>query len=252
MKKTLLLFLLTFIPFVGIYAQPRTLRVVYEEELKYAKTYLQSTDAVLRNTHIALVDKKNENKDLFVLTFRDGLYSYKLFQTTPATIEVGNSSSTMATEDAPTYINFNTGERYSVQSIFSKNFTIKDTLTEDFDWTLSDDEKVIAGKLCKKATMKDDAGEVSTAWYCPEIPSPVGPNGYYGLLGLIMQLDVPGEALYTVQSVEYTDDAVDMGMDKSATVVSRAEFKRIREKKVHELGGSIEGGVMKTEITTQQ
>ncbi len=250
--KRILLLILACVSYCAVYAQPRTLRVVYEEELKYAKAYLQSTDAVLRNTHIALVDKKNENKDLFVLTFRDGLYSYKLFQTTPATIEVGNSSSTMATEDAPTYINFNTGERYSVQSIFSKNFTIKDTLTEDFDWTLSDDEKVIAGKLCKKATMKDDAGEVTTAWYCPEIPSPVGPDGYYGLLGLIMQLDVPGEALYTVQSVEYTDDAVDMGMDKAATVVSRAEFKRIREKKVLELGGSIEGGVMKTEITTQQ
>ena len=250
--KRILLLILACVSYCAVYAQPRTLRVVYEEELKYAKAYLQSTDAVLRNTHIALVDKKNENKDLFVLTFRDGLYRYKLFQTTPATIAVGNSSSTMATEDAPTYINFNTGERYSIRSIFLKNFAVKDTLTEDFDWTLSDDEKVIAGKLCKKATMKDDAGEVTTAWYCPEIPSPVGPDGYYGLLGLIMQLDVPGEALYTVQSVEYTDDAVDMGMDKAATVVSRAEFKRIREKKVHELGGSIEGGVMKTEITTQQ
>ena len=249
--KRILLLILACVSYCAVYAQPRTLRVVYEEELKYAKAYLQSTDAVLRNTHIALVDKKNENKDLFVLTFRDGLYSYKLFQTTPATIEVGNSSSTMATEDAPTYINFNTGERYSVQSIFSKNFTIKDTLTEDFDWTLSDDEKVIAGKLCKKATMKDDAGEVTTAWYCPEIPSPVGSDGYYGLLGLIMQLDVPSEAIYTVQSVEYTDEAVDMGIDSEA-VVSRAEFKRIQEKKTQELGGSIENGIIKTEITTQQ
>lgn len=251
MKETVLLFLLTFIPFVGIYAQPRTLRVVYEEELKYAKPYLQSTDAVLRNTHIALVDKKNENKDLLVLTFRDGLYSYKLFQTTPATVAIGNSSSTMATEDAPTYINFNTGERYSIRSIFLKNFAVKDTLTEDFDWALSDDEKVIAGKLCKKATMRDDAGEVTTAWYCPEIPSSVDPDGYYGLLGLIMQLDVPSEAIYTVQSVEYTDEAVDMGIDSEA-VVSRAEFKRIQEKKTQELGGSIENGIIKTEITTQQ
>ena len=229
--KRLLLLILACVSYCAIYAQPRTLRVVYEEELKYAKPYLQSTDAVLRNTHIALVDKKNENKDLFVLTFRDGLYSYKLFQTTPATIAVGNSSSTMATEDAPTYINFNTGERYSIRSIFLKNFAVKDTLTEDFDWTLvSDEEKVIAGKLCKKATMRDGAGEVTTAWYCPEIPSPVGPDGYYGLLGLIMQLDVPGEALYTVQSVEYTDETVDMSIDSEA-VVSRAEFKRIQEKK---------------------
>ncbi len=157
----------------------------------------------------------------------------------------------MATEDAPTYINFNTGERYSIRSIFLKNFAVKDTLTENFDWTLSDDEKVIAGKLCKKATMRDDAGEVTTAWYCPEIPSPVGPDGYYGLLGLIMQLDVPSEAIYTVQSVEYTDEAVDMGIDSEA-VVSRAEFKRIQEKKTQELGGSIENGIIKTEITTQQ
>ena len=54
-----------------------------------------------------------------------------------------------------------------------------------------------------------------------------------------------------MQSVEYTDEAVDMGIDSEA-VVSRAEFKRIQEKKTQELGGSIENGIIKTEITTQQ
>ena len=60
--KRILLLILACVSYCAVYAQPRTLRVVYEEELKYAKAYLQSTDAVLRNTHIALVDKKNENK----------------------------------------------------------------------------------------------------------------------------------------------------------------------------------------------
>ena len=250
--KRFFLLILIFIFSGALYAQMRSLSVVYEVEVKYDERELKNENREERAAYIALIDKKNENKDFYLLNFREGLYSYLVKESMPAQLVINGGIQTFNLSDQSRYIDFNTGESYSIRSLFGKDFTVKERVRE-YDWELVvDEEELIAGKLCKKAIFREKSGGLVIAWYCPEIPFPVGPNGYHGLLGLIMQLDVPGEALYTVQSVEYTDDAVDMGMDKAATVVSRAEFKRIREKKVHELGGSIEGGVMKTEITTQQ
>jgi GLPGLI family protein len=65
------------------------------------------------------------------------------------------------------------------------------------DWTLQNETKEINGFLCYKATSinKIVYGEKIfnhpiTAWYCPKIPYRFGPNGYSGLPGLILELQV--------------------------------------------------------------
>ena len=92
---------------------------------------------------------------------------------------------------------------------------------------------MIAGKLCKKAIFREKSGGLVIAWYCPEIPFPVGPNGYHGLLGLIMQLSTSSYR-YTATEVTYTNDDVKMGRLKKAKIVTPEEFKAILDKKIAE------------------
>ena len=61
----------------------------------------------------------------------------------------------------------------------------------------------------------------------------MGPNGYHGLLGLIMQLSTSSYR-YTATEVTYTNDDVKMGRLKKAKIVTPEEFKAILDKKIAE------------------
>lgn len=65
------------------------------------------------------------------------------------------------------------------------------------EWTLTNESKIISGYKCYKATTplfksdgtkRTDVSTLITAWYCPEIPTKTGPNGYGDLPGLILEL----------------------------------------------------------------
>lgn len=68
-------------------------------------------------------------------------------------------------------------------------------LPRDFDWQMTTETKIIQGYTCYKAhssytVVRGD--RIFTfpiiAWFTPEIPYPFGPKGYFGLPGLIMEL----------------------------------------------------------------
>lgn len=71
-------------------------------------------------------------------------------------------------------------------------------------WTLTQETKMIGGYLCLKATSPHYNGESwsdnkkfeVTAWYTPKIPAPFGPNGHYGLPGLILELQTIMSTIY--------------------------------------------------------
>ncbi len=79
--------------------------------------------------------------------------------------------------------------------ILGNNTFIKKAIKQD--WILENKSKNIDGFVCYKATTtnKITYGEKIfnhpvIAWYCPSIPYNFGPNGYSGLPGLILDLQV--------------------------------------------------------------
>lgn len=56
-----------------------------------------------------------------------------------------------------------------------------------FDWELQDEQKIIEGYNCQKATT-NFRGRKFIAWFCPEIPISEGPYKFNGLPGLIMEI----------------------------------------------------------------
>jgi len=92
---------------------------------------------------------------------------------------------------------------------YSKLFLIKDELKK-LDWKLGSETKNIGEYTCYKATMtrerevsamgfsSDEDNEEKepemetitiTAWYTPQIPVSTGPGNYYGLPGLILEVN---------------------------------------------------------------
>jgi len=80
----------------------------------------------------------------------------------------------------------------------------------DLAWEITDEEKEIAGYKVRKAVAasygdKKDPfyTEKVTAWFTTDVPIPTGPEHYYGLPGLIVELyyDITRKG-YTLKKVE--------------------------------------------------
>ena len=84
--------------------------------------------------------------------------------------------------------NFLTNNSYKEIRMYNDNVIIKDTLNK-YDWKLLPETKKINDIVCKKATTVNDKGRTVVAWYTDKFGITNGPQGYYGLPGLIVYLD---------------------------------------------------------------
>lgn len=132
---------------------------------------------------------------------------------------------------------------------------------------MSNDTKQILGYTCHKATRKvmqppagmrrmvmmgggatkqdttatqGKAKEIEVvAWYADNIISPVGPESYGQLPGVILQLDVDnGTTVYNATEVKKTVDQKDLREPKKGKVVTRAEYMKMMTEL---MGGQMQG-----------
>lgn len=101
-------------------------------------------------------------------------------------------------------------------------------------WELSKDSKKIGGYTCYKATttysVTNDAGsfdKLVTAWYAPKIKGRFGPRGYYGLPGLILQLQ-DDKFLFTVTNIH-------LNQKKPEKIIKPKKGKKISLKEFYDL-----------------
>ncbi len=101
-------------------------------------------------------------------------------------------------------------------------------------WVLSNETKEIEGFLCYKATsenvVKNSEGVFRypvIAWYCPKIPLSYGPNGYGGLPGLILELQV--------RNILYGVEKINLNLTPPKTIPKMKKHKIITEKELNDL-----------------
>lgn len=85
-----------------------------------------------------------------------------------------------------------------------------------YKWKIHNEIKEVAGYLCMKAeTYNPVLDQVVYAWFTDQIPVNGGPEGYYGLPGMIMELDLDnGTVLVTATKVEISTTTVELPMPK--------------------------------------
>ena len=196
-----------------------------------------------------------------ILLFSDSVSVYKLVpdDEAPDPFASGNGGSRImirsGSDGGNLYKNFTQAKSIQENEMGGKNFLIIDSIKQQ-PWKLGTDTKQILGYTCHKATRKitqpvavlrmismggDGVQKDSTsqkkpkgkeveviAWYADAINSPVGPESFGQLPGVILQLDVnDGVTVYTAKEVKKTVDPKELKEPKKGKVVTREEYMKM-------------------------
>lgn len=143
---------------------------------------------------------------------------------------------------------------------FGKQFLIKDSL-ENFEWKLENESKQVGSYTCYKATTIREVKELTfsasssgdkeensvvtktvTAWYTPQIPLNHGPRGYWGLPGLILELNDGTTTILCSKVVLNSKDKEEITEPDDGKLVTNNEYKEIITKKIEEMREMNGGG----------
>lgn len=163
------------------------------------------------------------------------------------------SSSSSSDQSDISYKNIKENRWVNQNDFQGKIFLISGTL-EKPNWKLSNESKQIGEYACFKATLEktitktrlvDEDGEVKeitteeiqtvTAWYTPQIPVSFGPENYWGLPGLILEINDGALSLLCTKIVLKTNQDSEIEEPKKGKKVSKETYETIVEKKNKEL-----------------
>lgn len=154
--------------------------------------------------------------------------------------------------------------------LMGKNFLIKDSL-KVYPWKLINESKMIGNYLCFKAvamvknpTMSLNFGRgagagnrqnqtennpqptvqemLIEAWYSPEVPVNNGPADYWGLPGLIMEVNADRMSLQMVQLEMNPKEKITIKPLDKGNVVTQKEYDDILKAKTEEMRQNFQGG----------
>jgi GLPGLI family protein len=100
------------------------------------------------------------------------------------------------------------------------------------NWKIENESKKIDDYICYKATlvekyknrMNEEKQKTVVAWFCPEIPYSFGPNEYYGLPGLILELE-KDENKYVAKKITLSKETIAIELPKKK-VISKEEYSK--------------------------
>jgi GLPGLI family protein len=129
--------------------------------------------------------------------------------------------------------NYSSGQLLEQTTLADVQYVINDSI-HSLPWKLSTDTLTVLGHLCKKASAVSPRNNSNiVAWYCEDIPIPIGPDKYGGLPGAILKLDMDkGSFVFTATKLSPTVDAKVM-KTPSGKLITRAAY----EKKLDEIIG---------------
>ncbi|MEE9407655.1 MAG: GLPGLI family protein [Polaribacter sp.] len=135
-------------------------------------------------------------------------------------------SQTITKKTVPVQLYFKDYTENKIIKQFGKNNTISLLYNlNDFKWVLLQEEKTIAGLLCKKAISKTKGGDI-IAWYTEELGVKGGPRKYDGLPGLIVYLKNK-YFIYNATKIEKNIKKNDLPLkDKNTRIVTEDELKK--------------------------
>jgi GLPGLI family protein len=215
---------------------------------------------------------KNQFNKEFTLVFdqQESLYKEQAKLDGPSQ---GGGMIFIGMSDASSELYKNTREkRYTgKRDLFGKEFLIKDELKE-IDWKLESETKQIGQYTCYKATttrtlermvvMGENEEEqqqeaeviMITAWYTPEIAVSMGPDRFWGLPGLIMEIDEGKSKIICSKIMLHSDDVVEIKEPSKGKVVTEEEFEKLMREKMAEMekmnsGGKKKGDAHQMKIT---
>ncbi|MCG1036090.1 GLPGLI family protein [Polaribacter sargassicola] len=138
-------------------------------------------------------------------------------------------------------------------NIMGKGFLIKDVLPK-YNWQLTAETKHIGNYTCYKATISKEVDKKSmevvdgklenvtkkvtvltTAWYTTQIPVSNGPSTYYGLPGLILEINDGTTTMVCTEIILNPTDEIKIEAPEKGKVVNQEEYNKISAQKEKEM-----------------
>lgn len=239
----------------SVNAQGLTGRAFY----KSSSTFKISMDSTKMTPEVMADLQKQLKKQMereYVLTFSQTESNWKQVESLgsgPATASSGGAKIIIQTgnDDRILYKNV-AGQNYiREEDLMGKGFLVKDSLT-NYDWELTGESKKIGRYTCQKAvysrimdskvfSMGKNEMEASkdtvnvTAWFTVQIPVSHGPDDFWGLPGLILELQHQGIAYIAERVVLNPNEPVQIEIPKKGEMISSEDYQALSEEKMKEM-----------------
>ena len=159
----------------------------------------------------------------------------------------------MKTPESTLYSDLKNKTMVHSQEFFGKHFLVTGDLKK-YTWKITGEQKTLLDMVCQKAILQDTAQNV-IAWFTTQLPIGGGPNGFTGLPGMILSLDIDdGSRVITAEKIVYRDllpeELVKPDKGKQMGV---EEFEKMKKEKMKEMGAvNGKGGAMKIMIREER
>jgi GLPGLI family protein len=256
--KKLILALCLFSVRVGLHAQQKEGRVIYERTMQMQFRMPGMNDNVDRT-----------RTDKFELLFGNDQSLWKRVEENDDVQDMTGPGEGVRIRmmdggsDDVTFHNFNEQKIIESHELFDRTFIVEDSIRK-LSWKISDETKTILGYECKKATatqlgqrmtMEVINGQAErkqvpdtsriVAWYTSAIPVAAGPQFQGQLPGLILELNINnGRIEYKALEISAKADVASIKAPKGKKKLTPAEFDKERDKLMEEMRNNGGGRTM--------
>ena len=250
---------------VALNAQDFTGSATYKTSSKMSITLDSTSMASGMQEELNAMLKKMSKKE-YILNFNKSESLWKEVESLGGPSTSGGGAIIMNVSSGGGELYKNTKEKNYAQSksLFGKPFLVQDDLKES-EWKLESDTKQIGQYTCYKATFtrevehrtftsenSDDEKkseditekktQTITAWYTPQIPVNHGPENYWGLPGLILEVSNGNRLMICSKVVINPKEVVEIVAPKKGKKVNSEEYKALMMEKMEEMNKMYDGG----------
>jgi GLPGLI family protein len=265
MKRTftlLALFLCLGLSIQTAFAQGFTGRAYYKSTSKISIS-MDSTKMAPEQMAQIQASLKKQMEQNYVLSFNQTESTWKKEESLgggPATASSGGAVFMVATSGEGSMLYKNIADQSYAQEreVMGKEYLIQEK-SEPFEWELSGETKKVGNYTVQKASFTKivDSKRFSTGmtemenvkdtlqvtvWFSPEIPVSHGPENYFGLPGLILEVQNQGRTLIC-EKIELNPSAEPVVIERPSKgkEISLDEFKKIEEEGMKQMMNRYQG-----------
>jgi len=211
-------------------------KVIYDQTQKM-NIQVEGLDDHIKNVLPSMSETTKElSYDQSVSLYQD-ITEEKLHEFTSDHDHMGNGAmvqvKTRASQER-TYFDHSENIRIDQKEIMGKLFLIE-TDVEKPKWKMLNEQKDILGYACMKAGAQKNDSVYIEAWFTPQIQVFAGPEEFFGLPGLILEINEnDGEKVIKARKIDLESEVIITKPEKGDKV-SQEKFNKIREQKIKEM-----------------
>lgn len=251
MRHTTLLTIFFIIAFAKAYSQKIQGVATYQTQ-RSVDIKMDSTSGMSSDIQKSIQEQlRKQFQKEYTLNFSNSLSSWRenASLAKPQAPSSGGIQIQIANSNDELFKNIEEGIYTKQTDLMGKQFLIEDKLKKP-EWVLVKEIKNIGQYMCFKATLTEEIesmtisnGEsesqketkITTAWYTLDIPVGQGPDRFWGLPGLILEVNDGKMAMMCTKVVINPKDPIAIEPPKSGKKVTQEEYNTISEEKTKEM-----------------